>query len=245
MGRMLVISDIHGCYRQLNELLGLVGYREGVDTLIFLGDYIDRGMESKEVIEECIRLKETGNVVTLRGNHEDMFMTWLRDEENEEAGLYLGNGGLQTIESYLGRNWIESGLGEGNLDFAREFIKKNYVEHINFIEETELYYEAEGHIFVHAGVEPYLTDWRKSSEETFLWIRHDFIIPEHVHDEVVVFGHTPTVYIHGESENYDIYYGEKKIGIDGACFHSGQLNCLEIKDGEYRQYNTVREGIRC
>lgn len=235
MKRILAISDIHGSYDKFIELLEIAKYDSSEDKLIIIGDYCDRGQKSKEVIEKCISLKEE-SAITLMGNHDRMFTNWLLTDSYHHAAMFLQNGGLQTIESYLGREWANDGLTHENYQVAKKFIKDHYPHHIDFLLNNNIYHEHNNHVFVHAGVKPYYKDWKSSTENDYLWIREEFILNKHEYKETFVVGHTPCKLIH---DSNDIVFGNKKIMIDGGCFFSGQLNCLEIKDGGfYKQYNT-------
>ncbi|OPH62191.1 metallophosphoesterase [Paenibacillus ferrarius] len=236
MRRTLVISDIHGCHTKFLKLLEHVKHDPAEDKLILLGDYMDRGLKSKEVIETVKNLVEHHKVVALRGNHDQMFLDAINGQDDY---IFLHNGGINTIESYCGLNWFENHSG---FDFnryleAKDFIKRHYHEHIAFIDSLPFYHEDESHIYVHAGLSPYYTekDWKSQPTENFLWIRDIFLANKTPFSKTIVFGHTPTINLHKKP---DIYFGEGKIGIDGGVCFGYQLNCLEIIAGEYNTYST-------
>lgn len=236
MKRTLVISDIHGCHTHFMNLLKHVGHDPTQDKLILLGDYMDRGFKSKEVIETVKYLVEYHNAIALRGNHDQMFLDAINGTEDY---IFLHNGGIDTIESYCGVNWFENYSGfdfDRYLD-AKKFIKKHFKEHIEFLNSLPYYHEDESHIFVHAGLNPCYTDddWKTQPTENFIWIRDIFLSNKSPYSKTVVFGHTPTINLHKKP---DIYFGEGKIGVDGGCCFGYQLNCLEIIDGEYNTYST-------
>jgi len=234
--RILAISDIHGEYDKLIKLLDKVEYNNKEDQLIIIGDYADRGQKSKEVVEKCIELQKLG-AITLVGNHDRMFTSWITTDSIHNEQMFVQNGGVQTIESYMGRDWIQDGLTYENYQIAKEFIKNNYSHHIEFLRQNDIYHELDNYVFVHAGVKPYLLDWKRSTENDYLWIRDEFILNPHEYEETFVFGHTPAQFMNEDHSN-NIWFGYKKIGIDGgACFKGGQLNCLEIKNGTYRQFS--------
>lgn len=227
MKRILAISDIHGEYDKFVKLLDKVQYNSKVDQLIIIGDYVDRGQKSKEVVEKCIELQGDG-AITLLGNHCRMFTSWIATDSIHNEQMFLQNGGIQTIESYLGREWTQGGLTHENYQIAKEYIKKHYSHHIEFLRQNDLYYEFDMFVFVHAGVKPYLLDWKRSTEKDYLWIREEFLLNPHGFKETFVVGHTPTQFLN-EDDSDNIWFGNKKIGIDGGvCFKGGQLNCLEI-----------------
>lgn len=213
MKRTLVISDIHGELDLFDRLLEKANYNNEQDQLILLGDYIDRGANSKGVIERVIELKENCAIV-LKGNHDDLLV---KSFNNQSGAIehWERAGGLTTLKSY--DSDIESMNIPDDIDFNK---------HAIFLENLDYYYELEEYIFVHAGIQP---DLKLSDNDThtFLWIRELFYEIYHG-DKTVVFGHTPVSVIRG-NKNHDIYFGENNvIGIDGAATYGGQLNCLEL-----------------
>ncbi len=218
MERTLVISDIHGCYDQLIELLNIVHYNSDLDRLILLGDYVDRGKFSKEVIEKVIEMVQGSNVIALRGNHDQRFVDLMMGND-DSAPKFFQHGGSETLKSYIEidnmANWRD----------ARDYIMKHYSHHISFLGGLPLFYEDEQFIYVHAGLNPAYMNWKDQPKDDFMWIRDEFIKQAIAVNKTVVFGHTKTIDIHGSA---DIWFGEGKIGIDGGCSFGQQLNCLEI-----------------
>ncbi|MBS4173160.1 metallophosphoesterase family protein [Bacillus sp. FJAT-49736] len=238
--RILVISDIHGCLKEFQELLNMAEFNPNLDQLILLGDYVDRGKYSKAVVRYIKELVENFGVIALRGNHDQMFCDWL-DEPIETLERYFRNGGLATIQSFLSFD-IEREIPEGSEEltyrkWAEEILAKNK-ELIDFLANLPFYYETDEYIFVHAGINPNYDDWKNTSEYEFIWIRDPFLHFDHPFDQTIIHGHTPTYILHNDP---NIFYGNKKIGIDGACVYGHQLNCLEIKDGNYTHYCVKKE----
>ncbi|MEK4554452.1 metallophosphoesterase family protein [Jeotgalicoccus sp. FSL K6-3177] len=213
MKRILAISDIHGELKLFDSLLEKVNYDEDEDQLILLGDYVDRGPNSKGVLNRVSELKRNGAIV-LRGNHDEMMLNAM-DGVPEALERWEKNGALATLQSY------DSSIESVTLSAGAEFEK-----HISLIREMDYYYETKDYIFVHAGVRPD-TPVQKTDPHTFVWIRELFY-EKYSGDKTVIFGHTPTSVIRQE-KNHDIYFGENNIiGIDGAATYGGQLNCLEL-----------------
>lgn len=233
--RTLCISDPHGCYDQFEELLKVSKYNPDKDKLVLLGDYVDRGMKSKQVVEKVIHLHKEYGAVALKGNHDDMFVKAIRDKEDQQ---WLGNGGFSTVTSYYGSEEFQEGFDWDAYQRAKRFIIANYNHHISFLENLPLYHEDEGHIFAHAGINPfYGDDWKvQQPDEDYIWIRDVFYRNAVQVDKTVVFGHTPTKYLHDE---HGIWFSDEKdkIGLDGACAYGGQLNCLEISEQGYKAYH--------
>ncbi|CAG7610681.1 Serine/threonine-protein phosphatase 1 [Paenibacillus solanacearum] len=224
MGRTLAISDIHGCFEEFGALLELVNYRPEQDRLILLGDYIDRGPQSKEVVEKVMTLHEQWGVVALRGNHEQLMMDALQKDEDAR---WLKNGALQTIASYCDLSVYSDRLDESHYRAAKQYMKEHFAAHLSFIESLPLYYETDRHIFVHAGINPAAEDWKNQSLRDFIWIRDEFYNCPTELTQTVVFGHTSANRLH---ESDDIWFGEDKIGIDGGCVYGHQLNCLVLEE---------------
>lgn len=101
------------------------------------------------------------------------------------------------------------------------------------MKELPLFYEINDIIFVHAGINPEHNDWKMTNEHEMVWIRDPFLQADHPFDQTFIHGHTPAINLHDKA---DVFYGNKKIGIDGACVYGHQLNCLEIKNDQYREY---------
>ncbi len=208
-----LIGDIHGCMDNLENLYGKIRHEiADNDTLIFLGDYIDRGPMSYEIIEFLIALYGKYNTVFLKGNHEDMFLKYMSGES--EAQNYFENGGIPTLRSY------RKNTGSSGIPF----------NHQSFYSNLLLYYEAEDFIAVHAGLNPKINSMEEQEEYDMLWIREKFFLSGRKWEKTIIFGHTPTSVLHGN--NGDVYFNEKAniAGIDtGACY-GGKLTCLRWPD---------------
>lgn len=232
-----MISDIHGCYDEINTLLKNVEYKPGQDKLILVGDYVDRGLKSKDVVEQVKSLVEEWGVIALRGNHDQMMVDALDKGNEEDDARWIRNGAFQTVESYSNLDLSDESSGRDLYIEGKEFIKNNYSHHLEFLKSLPLYYETDRHIFVHAGINPEHENWRESqSLRDFLWIRDSFFNHATKLDKIVIFGHTPAVNLH---ESADVWFSPigDKIGIDGGCVFGYKLNCLEIsEEGDYKTY---------
>jgi serine/threonine protein phosphatase 1 len=233
--RTLVISDIHGCYEAFVALLKKIKFSPKVDQLILLGDYVDRGKQSKEVLEHVMRMVNNGEAIALRGNHDQLFLELVIQNHSLHDAKFLDHGGVQTINSYCGTRYtLEDLLDRSLIEKAKAYIRKSYKAHIQFLDSLPLYYEDTHHIYVHAGLNPFYYNWREQPEKDFIWIRDAFVKHPTIVAKTVVFGHTKTTDIHGTG---DIWFGGDKIGIDGGCAYGFQLNCLEITLNEADQVN--------
>lgn len=220
--RTIVISDIHGCYNELKELLSTLeenkAYNKDVDKLIFLGDYIDRGKDSRLVIKLIRELQENNNnVIALMGNHEDMLLDYLNDKSNS----WIWNGYKNTMESYDGFN-------------------EQFKDDVEWIKNLPLYYEDEYFIYVHAGVDAYKT-MEQQSKNTLLWIREPFIYGVKEYHKKVIFGHTPTMYLTEEYKPVRTF--TDNIDIDTGCVYGGALTALIIDDDKTNGFYQVDSEI--
>ena len=198
MSRILAIGDIHGSLEKLQLLMATIDWDPAEDTLLFIGDYVDRGPDSAGVIDHILGLMEwSDNIICLRGNHEQLFLDFL---EGRNVDTFIHNGGYHTIQSYGGE---DAGIPE---------------DHYAFLDSLPLYWETEDYIFVHAGLRDGLA-LRDQDPRDLLWIREEFIRSDYDHGKRVVYGHTPT---------REPLVMANKIGIDTGAVYGGRLTCLEI-----------------
>lgn len=208
MSKVFAIGDIHGCAYELKQLLKILPFDKD-STIVFLGDYVDRGPGSQEVIQTIIELKKHTQVVTLTGNHEDMFLEFLRDPSSILAGLFILNGGSATLASYV-------------IDGSNYIIPD---EHLQFLNDLQLYHETDTHFFVHAGVPEIhlnqLDDIKNKND--LIWIRNKFLRSNFNWEKMIVHGHTPTK---------QVELKENRINLDTGCVFQGQLSAIEVHSGE-------------
>lgn len=171
-----------------------------------------------------MELTEEYGAIALCGNHEQLFLKWLQyPEKLKEYYFNAKIGGINTIESFLNTTLIKY---ENIRELARS-IKDEYHKEIAFIENLHLYYKWDRYLFVHAGIDPKVNDFKDSKEEDFMWIRDEFYNIPHQSKEIVVFGHTPTMALNEDhSSKLWISPCRKKIGIDGggAIANNGRLH---------------------
>lgn len=206
------IGDIHGYLDKLLSLMNKIEAElEHGDTLVFLGDYIDRGGFSFEVIEYLVSAAKAHNAVFLKGNHEDMLLKYLGGGDVRD--IYFVNGGEATMASYI-RN-----CGSFRLP----------ARHMDFMEKLLLYYEGEDFIAVHAGLNPKINNMKEQSERDLLWIRESFFRADMKWEKTVVFGHTPTSLFHRPDS---VYIDDKRniIGVDSGVIYGGPISCLRLPD---------------
>jgi serine/threonine protein phosphatase 1 len=217
------IGDIHGCLAKLLRLLDLLRYDPAADRLIFLGDYIDRGPESKGVLDLMLRLqRENAANIFLMGNHEDNFLTYVQAcQLGQQTHYWLGEpffagGGVATLLSY-----------HPTLQHPTEaqLLEAIPPEHLQFLRALPLYWTDAAYIAVHAGVRPGISLDHQHAND-LLRIRGPFLYTPHRLGKCVIFGHTPFPEVKREAD---------KVGIDtGACYQGlgyGKLTafCLQTQ----------------
>lgn len=241
-GRTFVIGDVHGETGHLFKLLGALPTLDAEDTIVFIGDYIDRGPHSKELVEYVRQMPTSvpAKVVTLRGNHED---GWLRviDQGWDEFVMPPPNGCLATLRSYTGGNFPREGElpapGELMLLQTGEFFPEDVVA---WMRELLYWYEDDNAIYVHAGLphgpDGFMHPRDVKAPVALLWLRDEAFFRDY-RGKRVVFGHTRTEYLPPELSGYtpedpaDLWAGECVVGIDTGCGSGGFLTALELPAG--------------
>jgi serine/threonine protein phosphatase 1 len=216
MPRVLAIGDIHGCSRALDVLLADVNPR-GDDTIVTLGDYVDRGPDSKGVLDRLLDLHGTGRLVPLRGNHEQMLLSARR--LGDDRYLWLDCGGRATLDSY-GHNGRP-----GTLDDIPE-------RHWAFLEACINWHECPTHFFVHAGAYP---DMPLDEQPEYMLFWESFEDRgAHESGKVMVCGHTP------QKGGVPLNLGHS-VCLDTWAYGDGWLTCLDVTSGQLWQANQKGE----
>ncbi|HVF11242.1 MAG TPA: metallophosphoesterase family protein [Abditibacteriaceae bacterium] len=211
--RTLAIGDIHGCSHALDLLLAAIELQPD-DLLITLGDYVDRGPDSKGVLERIIALQSTHRVVPLRGNHEIMMLAARANFVH--ALQWMQVGGLEALNSYA----------SPGTDATLEDVP---AEHWKFIAEICVpYYETETHFFVHANAYADI-DLAEQPEYMLYWQRFDRPSP-HISGKIMICGHT------SQKKGVPLNYGHA-ICIDTWAYGRGWLTCLDVTSGQVWQTN--------
>jgi serine/threonine protein phosphatase 1 len=241
-GRTFAIGDVHGETSHLFKLMSCFPLLDAQDTIVFLGDYVDRGPASRQVVDYILNLgaHTPARIIALRGNHED---AWLRVIDN--AGGWPGftgppgNGCLAAMRSYVGGAYpgeeeLPSPAEEPTLHSGSFFPP----EHIAWFRSLPFWYEDDHAIYVHAGLPAdkegrFTHPSRVEQPLALLWCR-DFDFFQHYRGKRVVFGHTRTEFLPPELDGYtpedpsDVWAGENVVGIDTGCGNGGFLTALEL-----------------
>lgn len=207
-----VISDIHGHLELFKKMLGKINF-QSEDKLYILGDMVDRGSEPIKVVQYIMK---QSNMYVIQGNHENLMLDVLEDENNEKAlERWYRNGGEMTHNQYKA------------LEVEEQHTIKAYLE------QRPLYLALEKYLLVHAGIsaKPHET-WEevrdRQTKRDLIWMRDEFIDYPTITDKKVIFGHTQTFKM---GEVGSIWFGSDKIGIDCGVYcgeKGGRLGCLNL-----------------
>jgi len=219
--RIYAVGDIHGRADLLSELFKRIDddlqARPITDSIqVFLGDYIDRGPNSRQVIDLLIARRRRHNVLFLKGNHEDCALRFLSDPTTLSEWQKIG--GVPTLLSY-GVMPTRSDDPETQHKVSTALREAMPDSHRRFIAGLPLSFTCGDFFFVHAGVRPGVP-LQKQSQRDLLWIRDDFLLHEEDFGKVVVHGHTPV---------YKPDIQSNRINIDTGAYATGQLTCLVLE----------------
>ncbi len=214
MSRTIAIGDIHGCSLALATLLDAIRPTPD-DVLVTLGDYIDRGPDSRGVLDQLLALRDQCRLIPLLGNHEEMLLAALRD--NTALRLWLTCGGRETVGCYSMRLRLPT-----HPDSLRSLLPE---EHLLFLQSCRAYHETEAHIFLHANYAPD----RPLEQQTAEMLRWEFLDPAtarpHSSGKTAIVGHTP-----------QLTGGILDLGflccIDTFCHGGGWLTALDVNTGQ-------------
>lgn len=195
----------------------LAPYRDR--QFVFIGDYIDRGPDSRKVVDRLLELGKEIDCIFLRGNHEQMLLDAVN---NDKQSLWIMNGGQTTLDSYQ--------ISADSADFP--------ADHWEFYENTRMYYNTEDYFFVHAGLSPAKTIQQSLEDERevkeFLWERSHLNAMQTPWEKTVVFGHTPRP---------DPLQKDRMIGIDTGCVYKqrgfGTLTAVTLPEEEFIQQDCL------
>lgn len=208
-GRTVAIGDIHGCAAALDALLAAIVPTPD-DTIVALGDYVDRGPDSKGVIDRLLALGERCNLICIYGNHEEMMLDVVQQEQ--PPFRWLQHGGVETLDSYMF-------AGDMNVIPA---------EHHKFFDAMVDYYETENHFFLHANYDPD-KPLEEQGKAEMRWLKLTDVTPDaHRNGKKAVVGHT-----HDRGgEIFDIGH---LVCIDTYCYGGGWLTALDVDSGQLWQ----------
>ncbi|PHR94503.1 MAG: hypothetical protein COA69_00940 [Robiginitomaculum sp.] len=236
-GLTYAIGDVHGRCDLLEQLLGIIASdidavrghvsAELVPTIVFLGDYIDRGLQSREVIECLLSLPAVGlNRVFLKGNHEQTALKFLEDPT---VGVqWSEHGAIETLVSYGVNVPVQRNDLQAWEDVNRAFAAALPQSHLDFMNSLKPYWIDGPFMFVHAGVDPNMPI-DEQTEGEFLWIRDRFIQSRK---------HLPYIIVHGHTPEIKPVWDGRRIGLDTGAYMTGKLSAVRLFSGEVRFLST-------
>ena len=222
--RIYAVGDVHGNINALrsvfsridNDLASADPNTRAVQ--IFLGDLVDRGPASREVLDQLINRSFAHEMLMLKGNHEAMLLEFL--DNPSLLSHWRQYGGLQTLISYGLKPSINPTPDEQRA-LARELASRISRLQRNLLTTMPTSYTCGDFFFVHAGVRPGVP-LKAQKEEDLLWIREDFLLHERDFEKIIVHGHTPVA---------EPQVHSNRINLDTGAYATGQLTCLVI-DGQ-------------
>ncbi len=223
--RIYAIGDIHGRADLLYDLLDMIASDDrsrprGETTLVFLGDLVDRGPNSAEVVDYLMRLgKSSIGAVFLMGNHEELFLLTCAGDQ-QTGGVFHRAGGRATLLSY----GVDAQVYDECDPHEISALADKHVPraHLEFLSSFKDYWICGDYCFVHAGIRPDVAMEAQTTAD-MRWIRREFLESEIDHGMMIVHGHTITP---GIDEQYN------RIGIDTGAYSSGKLTALCLEGGE-------------
>jgi len=229
--RVYCVGDVHGRLDLLTQVADWIAAdlaRAPRPTVtVFCGDYIDRGPQSAGVIEKLSRGDFPTDIRALRGNHEEMLLTFLENADSMDA--WRRYGGLETLHSY-GVPVFNVMRGKG-FDVAQAALREKLpASHLEFYRSTSFYAEAGDYYFCHAGVRPGVPLERQEPRD-LLWIREEFIRYSGVYPKRIVHGHTPVA---------KPMVLPDRVNIDTGAYASGSLTCCALEGDTLRLFSTSR-----
>jgi serine/threonine protein phosphatase 1 len=231
--RIYAVGDIHGRLDLLNELLSRIDADIALrptdrPVYVFLGDYIDRGVSSRETIDRLIELGRARECVFLKGNHELIALKCLSDRSLFDQWLRLG--GVETLISY-GLAPAELTSGKPIVELQAAFHRALPQAHFGFFRDLQLSHACGDFFFAHAGVKPGI-ELSQQLENDLLWIRDEFLSSRADFGKIIVHGHTPTRHV---------AIGPNRINIDTGAFATGRLTCLVMEGSSLSVIDTLQD----
>ena len=265
---LFAMSDIHGYYPEMTARINqiLPGVADGTDQLILLGDYIDYGPRAGRTLQFIYNLQKDhpGNVIVLRGNHEEMFLEWLdtytgpHAGEPDESGMIPWNDWLMTDPDFqtfrtlvTAPQWefftqVMKTLSEDSLNMeAAKMVLESNRELISWLRELPYYYETETQIFVHAGIDEETRDWWKQATPECTFVGKYPATTGTFYKDIIA-GHVSTATLAGDRDFHDIFYdGQSHYYIDGTVNASGQIPVLAYEEGKKNYCALLEDGTFC
>jgi len=223
--RIYAIGDVHGRADLLDRVFARIDAHIAAHPVVrpvqvLVGDYVDRGPNSRGVLDRLILRARAKEMVLLKGNHESFVLEFLQDPSILQSWSQMG--GLETLMSY-GLTPSLKADAEAQRQLARGLHAVLPKSHLRFLSSLPTSFSCGGFFFVHAGVRPRVP-LERQREEDLLWIRDEFLLYEEEFGKIIVHGHTPV---------REIDVRPNRINIDTGAYATGQLSCLVIEDDTF------------
>jgi serine/threonine protein phosphatase 1 len=224
--RIYAIGDVHGRADLLSEVFASIDGDLAADPTrrpieVFLGDYVDRGPSSCEVLDMLVERNRTRETVLLRGNHEFLFLEFLKNPRVLDD--WRRYGGLDTLMSYGLRPSLRTDA-QTHVELAAALRDVLPPSHRSLLAALRPSFMCGDFFFVHAGIRPGIP-FAQQRDHDLLWIREDFLSHEDDFGKIVVHGHTPVLQPEIRSN---------RINIDTGAYATGQLTCLRLQGDRMR-----------
>lgn len=217
-GRLIGIGDVHGCAAALESLLTAIAPQSD-DRIVFLGDIIDRGPDSRGVIDQILNLRKSCSMDLVLGNHEEMMLEVI--DRRASPGTWLRYGGVDTLDSY----GFKGDLAE--IPPA----------HVELLRQAQPYVETARHFFVHANYDPRLP-LEAQPARLLRWTALDEHLPgPHKSGKIAVVGHTP-------DPSGEVFKLAHLIGLDTWCYADFWLTGMDLDSGQYWQFDKTGQPRR-
>ena len=235
--RLYAIGDVHGRYDLLQEMLERIDAEIRHDRpddwrIVTLGDYVDRGPDSRSVIAELMARHESDpRHVVLAGNHDEQFAAFL--DKPDPASLFVNYGGVQTAASY-GVDLVTPDGADDTVFLQASAALRQAVpqRHADFVRALPRRFESGDFFFCHAGIRPQIA-LEEQTPDDLIWIRKEFLTYRELHPRVIVHGHTP---------NSEPDVRDNRVNVDTRAYESGRLTAF-VAEGSGKRFLTVRKDV--
>ncbi|WP_337271205.1 metallophosphoesterase [Oryzifoliimicrobium ureilyticus] len=220
------VGDVHGCLKLLQEAEQAILYdihkNKIPGFIVLLGDYVDRGPDSAQVLDHLLSPPPKGvRRLPLCGNHDELFLHFINDPRGNLDWLEMG--GRETLTSYgMDGNYVCAGTKAEAKMLQAELLYLIPTTHIDLLNKMPAYFKIGNYVFVHAGIRPSIPLENQSDEDLF-WIREPFIS---------MGPNLPFTFVHGHTPFREPSFGPGRIGIDTGAYVSGKLTVLKIYQNE-------------
>ena len=245
--QIAVIGDIHGCNKTLNRLINVLIEKFHINKFYFVGDLVDRGLYSKEVVDRLLELHFDKNFML--GNHEDMMLDFLNRTERYDDSIWFDNGGIYTVQSFMDYDFIKNSRQQLSYTKIRSYFD-SYMEFFNNFKEYLVVKMGDRKFLIsHCGIYNFnkppekqyegLSDVYKLQKYPYIWARNCDFSKKKYYDYIIIHGHTPLCSL-GLTTDLKVPYINKNgddiisVNLDTGCVYGYALSAIIIdENGEF------------